>query len=220
MLPFAWILMVGLGLFQSTPPDPRPDPRPTPEQSPAAPEPRIGLTPITELPESIAPVLPPPPAEMAPDPAAPHRLSFLGDGAVAQRVREAWLRASLSPTDTDFLTALSTRARAGYAFDTSREPLFSDRNNIHLATNQPGDHSDSHFTLTNIEVSRGVFLRADGVGRAFDIDKRYTTLSAEAYFALGANAGMALGFDVLRTGLPGEDATLEDGLFARFIIGF
>ena len=179
----------------------------------------MGLSPVTEVPASIAPMVGVPPNVQA-DPADPQRLSFLGDGAVAQRTREGWLRESLGSEGDDLVSALTTRARAGFAFDSDREPLFTDRSDIHTATANPGDHGEQHFTMANLEVSNGVFLRADGASRAFTADRRYTTLSAEAYFTIGANAGMSLGFDFLRTGIPGEEASLQDGLFARFIIDF
>jgi len=190
---------------------------------PPTPEPRVGLSPVTEIPPTIAA-----PASATPDPdfdpgLGPHdpkRFSFLGDGAVLQRLRESWLNESLASDDDDLVSTLTARARAGFAFDVEQEPLFADRADIHTATGNPGDHAEQHFTMANLELSRGVFLRADGASRAFSTDRRYTTLSAEAYFSIGANAGMALGFDFLRAGIPGEDASLQDGLFARFIIDF
>lgn len=201
-MPLAPALILSLSLGVTPPPEPSP---------------HVGLTPVTGVPESIAPLLGSP---ASPAPTDPLRLSFLGDGAVAQRARQSWLTESLATEGVDLVSALTLRARAGYAFDTEREPLFADRADIHATTNNPGDHGEQLFVLTNLEVSRGIFLRADGSSRAFSSDRRYTTLSAEAYFTLGANAGMSLGFDFLRTGIPGEEAALEDGLFARFIIDF
>jgi hypothetical protein len=205
-VPFAPALLLSFTLGATPPPEP-----------PAPVQPHVGLTPVTDVPDSIAPLLGSPSYAPQPD---HHRLSFLGDGAVAQRTRESWLAESLESEGDDLVSALTLRARAGYAFDTEREPLFADRADIHATTNNPGDHGEQLFTLTNLEVSRGVFLRADGASRAFSAERRYTTLSAEAYFTLGANAGMSLGFDLLRTGIPGEEAALQDGLFARFIIDF
>lgn len=198
-----------------------------PPQDSGKPEtPSVGLRPITERPEPSSPV------ESASSASSPDSesdtglvqdsLAFWNHQTRSQPLRSSVLMQSIEQQDGDLLSALSRRARAGYAYDPDLEPLFSDRSNIDLTTNQPGDHSDSHFTLTNVEIGNGVYFRADGVGRAFNEHRRYTTLSAEAYFSLGANAGMSLGFDLVRTGLPSDDgaAMISDGLFARFIIGF
>ncbi len=198
-----------------------------PPEVPAAPEPpTVGLRPITERPEpvdeTIAAASPALPNARTGATLTPGSLAFWSPETRAQPLRSSILLQSIDRQDGDLLSALSRRARAGYAYDPELEPLFSDRSNIDLSTNQPGDHSDSHFLLTNVEIGRGVYFRADGVGRAFNEHRRYTTLSAEAYFSLGANAGMSLGFDLVRTGLPGTEGVsmLDEGLFARFIIGF
>lgn len=189
----------------------------------AAPPPNVGLRPITERPGEPAPQ-PPTSSSSLDDQATLNdaSITFSRTGTRALPVRSAFLLQSLQTGDEDLLTSLARRARAGYAYDAELEPIFSDRANIDLATNNPGDHTESHFTLANVQIAQGVYFRTEGLGRAFSADRRYTTLSAEAYFSLGANAGMSLGFDLVRTGLPDEDITalMDEGLFARFIIGF
>jgi hypothetical protein len=197
---------------------------PPPSDSPTTP-PSVGLRPITERPDDPAPSTPDPAFTPELADQTPLRDGSLTFGRTSNRalpVRSAFLLQSLQTGNDDLLTSLARRARAGYAYDAELEPIFSDRANIDLATNNPGDHTESHFTLTNFQIAQGVYFRTDGVGRAFSADRRYTTLSAEAYFSLGANAGMSLGFDLVRTGLPDEDITalMDEGLFARFIIGF
>lgn len=198
---------------------------PQPPADSPTPPPTVGLRPITERPGDSDLSEDAPGFNQDLVERTPLRNGSLTFGRTSTRalpVRSTFLLQSLETGNEDLLTSLARRARAGYAYDAELEPLFSDRSNIDLATNNPGDHSDSHFTLTNLEITRGVYFRTDGVGRAFSADRRYTTLSAEAYFSLGANAGMSLGFDVVRTGLPDEDiaSLMDDGLFARFIIGF
>lgn len=208
----------------ATPESPGDSPTPIPTPVPTPP-PTVGLRPITERPGDPEPAANAPTSSTEAVEQAPLREGSLTFGRTNTRalpVRSTFLLQSLETANDDLLTSLARRARAGYAYDPELEPLFSDRANIDLTTNNPGDHSESHFTLTNLEIARGVYFRTDGASRAFSADRRYTTLSAEAYFSLGANAGMALGFDVIRTGLPSEDTTslMDDGLFARFIIGF
>ncbi|MBX3315858.1 MAG: hypothetical protein KF902_03225 [Phycisphaeraceae bacterium] len=187
------------------------------------PAPKVGLQPVTSRPDEQ---LDKPAPTFSPQlengtQRDPFRVSF-GTSYSELRRTSSLLNSINADEDGDLLSALARRSRAGYGYDAQLEPIFSDRSNIYVATNNPGDHSESHFILTNLEISKGVYFRADGVGRAFTEDRRYTTLSAEAYFMLGANAGMSLGFDLIRTGLPSEDfnTMMDEGLFARFIIGF
>lgn len=202
-------------------PEPPQDSAETPTPPPAPH--KVGLQPLTSRPDDH-PERPAEPFSPKLDDGTrgdPIRVSF-GTSYSDLRRTTSLLNSINSTEDGDLLSALARRSRAGYGYDAQLEPIFSDRSNIHVATNNPGDHSESHFILTNLEIGRGVYFRADGVGRAFTEDRRYTTLSAEAYFMLGANAGMSLGFDLIRTGLPNEDfnTMMDEGLFARFIIGF
>ncbi|QYK48447.1 MAG: hypothetical protein KF838_01005 [Phycisphaeraceae bacterium] len=208
--------LLSLASLQPEPPHPVAEP-------PPASSPKVGLQPVTGRPDDqpAKPAEPFSPQLNAGDDGNPIRVSFGTSYSELGRTTSL-LNSINADEDGDLLSALARRSRAGYGYDAQLEPIFSDRTNIHVATNNPGDHSESHFILTNLEISRGVYFRADGVGRAFTEDRRYTTLSAEAYFMLGANAGMSLGFDLIRTGLPSEDfnTMMDEGLFARFIIGF
>lgn len=199
-----------------------------PEDAAKVDPPTVSLQPVTDRPEGLAdqpalqlalPVLrSATPAGGLGSVFAGTMESFSLDPIAAQRFSES---IELEGGE-DFLETVSKRARAGYAFDTEFLPRYSDRQNIHLAANVPDDPSASHFTVAEVPLGRGVAFRTDGINRPYFEDRRYLTLSAEAYFSLGANAGMALGFDVLRAGVPTEELSplMEEGLFARFIIGF
>ncbi|MEA5557576.1 hypothetical protein [Nodularia spumigena] len=131
-----------------------------------------------------------------------------------------WHGLDAVPTEGRILLSSWVRPRAA-SLDTERAPLFSDRTDIHLSSNIPGDHSPTQFKVAELQLADGIFFRTEGVGRSYTAETRYLTFSAEAYLAINERAGFAFGLDVLRTGIPEEGIGLpEDGIFARFQFDF
>lgn len=178
---------------------------------------RVALTPILARPGDPDPSAPPPPTDAAERPLPVLRSLFRLDPI---NTLLSWHGHDPAPSEGRILLSSWIKPRTP-ALDTERSPVFSDRADIHLSSNIPGDHSPTQFKVAELQLADGLFFRTEGIGRSYTADSRYLTFSAEAYLAISERAGFAFGLDVLRAGVPEEEFGLpQDGIFARFQFDF
>lgn len=215
---------------------------PPPESERATSEARVALTPIlshpAETPETTPPALKPGAAQSTFTPQASIPPSVGGmyvnraymSGSYQplsffrlkpQPLFLLWQGAEQTESEPEVRPLFLLRTPALPPVDSGQSPLFADRTNIHLNSNIPGDHSESHFNVARLELAQGFFFRTEGTTRSYTPESRYLTLSAEAYISITERSGFAFGLDVLRAGLPEETFTRpEDSIFARFQFDF
>lgn len=214
------LLILLAGRAHATPPDPAPtsppatNPAATDTATPPS-EARVALTPILARPGDPSP-------SPATEPSAERPLPVVRSLFRLDPINTllSWHGLDAASSDGRILLSSWIKPR-GPALDTERSPVFSDRTDIHVSSNIPGDHSPTQFKVAELQLADGFFFRTEGIGRSYTADTRYLTFSAEAYLAISERAGFAFGLDVLRTGIPEERFGLpEDGLFARFQFDF